>query len=112
MNYSDIIKKKDYAILELLICKECFSPYSALSTPDIIAETKLSHVKIGQVVKNFTIFGFLAEGHKDEKKKTYYVTNEGIQHYKEQLKYTDEDMIEMVDDYNKKLEEENKNVIE
>lgn len=112
MNYSDVIKKKDYVVLATLICKECFSSYSALSTPDIISETKLSHVKIGQVVKNFTMFGFLAEGIKDGKKKTYYVTDDGMNHFKQQLKYDENDINEMIDIYNKKIEEENKNVIE
>ena len=116
MNISSIIKKKDYVVLELLICKECFSSYGALSTPDIIEETGLSHVKIGQVVKNFTMFGLISEGSKDGKKKTYYINENGIQHYKQQLQYEEKDIDEMIENYNKELEEkklkeENKNVI-
>ena len=105
MNISSVIKKNDYSILELLICKECYSSYSALSTPDIIKETGLSHVKIGQVVKNFVMFGLIAEGSKDGKKKTYYITQNGLEHYKQQLEYEEQDINDMIDNYNKKLEE-------
>jgi DNA-binding transcriptional regulator GbsR (MarR family) len=105
MKYSDVIKKNDYSILELLICEECFSSYGAMSTPDIIEKTNLSHVKVGQVLKNFIMFGFLAKGRKDGMKNTYYVTNDGLEHYKQQLQYEDEDIDKMIDDYNKKLEE-------
>lgn len=107
MKYSDVIKKGDYIILELLICEECFSSYGALSTPDIIKKSKLSHVKVGQVLKNFAMFGFVAKGSKDGMKNTYYITKDGLEHYKQELQYEDTDIDKMIDDYNKKIEEEN-----
>lgn len=100
MELSKLINKTDYIILEIMIKNESYSSYVSLSTPYLISKSKLSHVKVRQVLKNFILFGFVSEGSKDGNKKTYYITDLGIEHYKDMFGLDDKDINDMVDKYN------------
>ena len=106
MEISNLINKTDYIILELMIKNESYSSYVSLSTPYIISESKLSHVKVRQVLKNFILCGFVAEGSKDGNKKTYYITEKGIEHYKDIFALNDEDIEDMIKEYNSENKED------
>ena len=101
MDYTKVFNKNDYLILEELICNECYSSFISLSVNQLINTTKLSHVKIRQSLKNFIGFGFVKEGNKDGNSKTYYITDAGIENYKTALNYDDNDLNEIIDNYNR-----------
>lgn len=100
MELSNLINKTDYIILELMIKNESYSSYVSLSTPYLISKSKLSHVKVRQVLKNFILCGFVAEGSKDGNKKTYYITEKGIEHYKNIFGLEDEDIEKFIKKHN------------
>lgn len=106
MDYAKVFNKTDYRILEELICNECYSSYISLSVKDLIAKTNLSHVKIRQSLKNFIGFGFVREGNKNRNSKTYYITQEGINNYKEAFNYDDADINTVIDSYSKIQDEQ------
>lgn len=110
MELSTLINKTDYIILELMIKNESYSSYVSLSTPYLIKKSKLSHVKVRQVLKNFILLGFVHEGSKDGNKKTYYITESGLEHYKDIFGLDDKDIEKMIEDYIE--EEKNNNDIE
>ena len=93
------LNKNDYAILELIIVNECVSPWKSLTTKFIIEESGLSHVKVRQVLKTFIIMKYVSEGAKDGNNKTYYATEEGINHYKQVFDYDDLDIEDLIANY-------------
>lgn len=93
------LNKNDYAILELIIVNECVSPWKSLTTKFIIEESGLSHVKVRQVLKTFIIMKYVSEGAKDGNNKTYYATEEGINHYKQVFGYDDYDIEDLIANY-------------
>lgn len=93
------LNKNDYSILELIIVNECVSPWKSLTTKFIIEETGLSHVKVRQVLKTFVIMRYISEGAKDGNNKTYYATEEGINHYKQVFDYDDIDIEDLIANY-------------
>lgn len=93
------LNKNDYSILELIIVNECVSPWKSLTTKFIIEETGLSHVKVRQVLKTFVIMKYISEGAKDGNNKTYYATEEGINHYKQVFDYDDIDIEDLIANY-------------
>lgn len=99
MEMGTIFNKNDYLILEVLIGNQCHSPYKSLSTQYIINECNYSHVKVRQVLKNFIISDFVREGAKDGNKKTYYVTDKGIEHYKMAMGYDNMDIEDVIAKY-------------
>lgn len=99
MNYGMLFNKNDYLILELLILGECTSAFKSLSTQAIIKDSKFSHVKVRQVIKSFLLSNFIMEGAKEGNNKTYYVTPEGIEHFKKVFNYTDEYINDAIYDY-------------
>lgn len=99
MEFGTIFNKNDYLILEVLIGNECSSPYKSISTTYIIEKCNYSHVKVRQVLKNFLISDFIKEGAKEGNKKTYYVTDKGISHYKTTMGYDDQDIDDLVSSY-------------
>lgn len=112
MELSALINKTDYIILELMIKNESYSSYVSLSTPYLIKKSKLSHVKVRQVLKNFMLLGLVNEGSKDGNKKTYYISEKGLEHYKDIFGLDDKDIENMINEYiekeknNKDIEEE------
>jgi len=102
INYNNVIKKMDYILLQILICEESNTAYNSISTPDLITLTQWSHVKVGQVVRNFAMFNFVAEGHKDGLRKTYYITQSGLDHFKEVMDVSETDIDDMIEKYAKK----------
>lgn len=107
MEYGYMFNKSDYAILELLIAGECFSPFKSLTKQHLIKETGYSHVKVQQSLKGFMLANFVKEGTKDRNNKTYFCTEEGKLHYMKIFAYTEEDIEELIED--KYQEEINKN---
>lgn len=99
MEYGYMFNKSDYAILELLIGCECFSPFKSLSKQSIMSNTKYSHVKVQQSLKGFMLVDFVREGAKDRNNKTYFCTEAGLEHYKKIFDYTDEDIDKVIDNY-------------
>lgn len=95
--------KNDYSILELIIVNECISPWRSLTTKYIIDNSNLSHVKVRQVLKTFTLLKYVNEGAKDGNKKTYYATKDGIDHYKQVFGYNDEDIEDLIINYQEEL---------
>lgn len=94
-----MFNKSDYAILELLIGYECFSPFKSLSKQFIMSNTKYSHVKVQQSLKGFMLSGFVREGTKDRNNKTYFCTESGLEHFKKVFDYNDEDIDNVIDNY-------------
>lgn len=50
----------------------------ALTLKDIASDTNLSHVKVRQAIFNFLEDGFVKEGIKKVRAKTYFITEKGL----------------------------------
>lgn len=99
MEYGYMFNKSDYAILELLIGYECFSPFKSLTKQFIMTNTKYSHVKVQQSLKGFMLVDFVKAGAKDGNNKTYFCTELGLDHFKKIFNYTDEDIEAVKENY-------------
>jgi DNA-binding transcriptional regulator GbsR (MarR family) len=95
----------DYKILEQLVGYECISIARAFSIKKLSENTKFSEIKIRQTMKLFLMCGLVREGAKDGNRKTYYITNEGYELYKEVMDYNEEDIEKLKDTYLGKEEE-------
>lgn len=96
MDYQAFFNKSDYYILDVLIGNECYSAFKSLTTQQIIQDTKLSHVKVRRTLKSFIMAGIVNEGTKDGNNKTYFVTENGKEHYMNVFKYNDDDIKDLV----------------
>lgn len=68
----------------------------------------MSHVKVQQVLKSFMLVGFIKEGTKDGNNKTYYYTEEGKEHFASAFGYDDEQIVDLIANYDDLTEEYNK----
>lgn len=96
--------KSDYVILESLIGYKCTTSYKSLSIKFLVEICHFSHVKIRQTIKRFMIYDYIREGSKNGNTKTYYVTEEGLKHYMSVMNYDEEDIIDLIEDYENKIE--------
>lgn len=88
-----LFNMSDYAILEVLIHYDCTSPIASFSKEQISKKTNFSMPKIRNTLNTFLMFNIIAEGAKDGKKKTYYVTEKGIQHYQDAYNWSDDALL-------------------
>ncbi|HCL4447294.1 TPA: transcriptional regulator [Clostridium botulinum] len=96
-----LFNKNDYKMLESLIERQCDAPAASLTIKQLMKITEMSKSKIISVKDNFLLMKFISEGAKDRNSKTYYITNEGLNHFKLVFGFTDEDINEMIDNFNK-----------
>lgn len=73
------LTRKDYMILDTLYQNNGITTLCALPKSKIIEKTNLSDSKIRNSLRNFISLGYIDEGAKDDKSKTYYLTEQGIQ---------------------------------
>lgn len=97
--------KNDYTILEKLIGYECKTPFRSITINYLVKFCKFSHIKIRQTIKTFQMYDFVREGSRDGNTKTYYVTDSGIEHYKEIMGYDEDDIENLIENYKNKKEE-------
>lgn len=100
------INKRDYLILEILIERECFTPVASLSISNLINISNMSKSKVRSVKDNFIMLGYIAEGSKDGNNKTFYITSEGMEHFKLMFCFDDEKINEIIDNYKDRSREE------
>lgn len=96
-----LFNKNDYKMLEGLIERQCDAPAASLTIKQLMKITGMSLSKIRSVKDNFIIIGFIQEGSKDGNSKTYYVTEKGLEHFKRVFRFNDENINEMIEDFNK-----------
>ncbi|EGT3619236.1 hypothetical protein ACV3Q3_13080 [Clostridium perfringens] len=82
----------DYAILEVFIHYDCTSPIAAFTREQLIDKTGFSLSKVRNSLSMFLMLNMIKEGAKDGKKKTYYITDEGIDNFQEAYRLTDEEL--------------------
>lgn len=95
---TQLFNKKDYLILNELIINRCINSICSLTIEQLMNLTGFSATKVRAVVKSFLIVGYISEGSKDGNCKTYYITKQGIEHYKLQHGLTDEDIQKMIEE--------------
>lgn len=91
-----LFNKNDYKILESLIERHCNAPVASLTIKQLMNITKMSLSKVRSVKDNFLMMKYIQEGSKDGNNKTFYYTDEGLNHYKLAFGFTDEDIEEMI----------------
>lgn len=96
--------KNDYKILEALIERECNSPVASLTIKQLINITQMSLSKVRSVKDKFILTDYIQEGSKDGNEKTFFYTHEGLIHFKNIFGFADEDIENMVSDFNNKDE--------
>ena len=101
--------KTDYKILEILIGNNCNTPFRSFTIKYLVNKSGYSHIKIRQSIKTFQMLGYIKEGSKDGNSNTYYVTNEGINHYMQVMDYDEKDMKDLYDFYEEKNNKEKGN---
>lgn len=78
----DELNLNDFKILISLIDKNDStvgkSKLKGKTIAELAEQTKFSKVKVGQVIKNFSELGFIEEGLKKGRAKTYFLTYEGL----------------------------------
>lgn len=99
MNITENFNKNDYKILENLIGYECYSITRSFTIKKMSEITKLSEIKIRQTMKLFLMCDLVKEGAKDRNKKTYFITNDGFELYKEVMDYNEQDIEKLKDAY-------------
>lgn len=96
-----LFNKNDYKMLESLIERECNAPAASLTIKQLMRITEMSLSKIRSVKDNFILMNFIAEGSKDGNSKTYYITQQGVEHFKLVFGFDDDKINEMIDDFKK-----------
>ena len=104
-----LFNKRDYIVLEILIERNCTTPVASLTIKQLIKLTNMSSSKVRSVKDNFLMMELIAEGSKDDNK-TFYITDKGIEHYKLAFGFDDAKINEIVNDFEKKYNETNKEV--
>lgn len=97
-----LFNKNDYKVLEELIVRQCNIPVASLTIKQLMEITGMSLSKIRSVKNNFIMIGFIKEGSKDGNKKTYYITDKGIDHYKEVFDFDEEKIDKIIDEFENK----------
>lgn len=92
----------DYAILEVFIHYECTSPIAAFTREQLIDKTGFSMSKIRTSLSMFLMLDMVKEGAKDGKKKTYYITDNGIDNFQATYGLDDD---ELEEELGKKIKE-------
>lgn len=100
-----LFNKNDYKILEALIERECNSPAKSLTVKQIIKITEMSLSKVRAVISKFLLINYIQEGSKDGNSKTYYFTDEGVNHYKAVFGFSNEDVEDMISSFKEGWEE-------
>lgn len=100
-----LFNKNDYKVLETLIERECTTPVASLTIKQLINITEMSLSKVRSVKDNFIMMRYINEGSKDGNNKTFYVTEEGVKHYKLVFGFDDEKIDEIINDFDKKYKE-------
>ena len=72
------LNKNDYNILDTLYRNQCVTKICSFTKQRIANECKLSVFKITASLKIFINMGLVDEGAKDERAKTYYLTENGV----------------------------------
>ncbi|AEB77423.1 hypothetical protein [Clostridium botulinum] len=72
------INKSDYKILELLLEKQCTTEYKSLTVKEISNSIDLSISQVRNILKLLTMLNLIANGSKQGKQNTYYITTEGM----------------------------------
>ncbi|WP_039230895.1 hypothetical protein [Clostridium haemolyticum] len=72
------INKSDYKILELLLENQCTTEYKSLTIKEITNNIDLSVSQIRNILKLLTMLNLIANGSKQGKQNTYYITPEGM----------------------------------
>lgn len=91
----EFFNKTDYKVLECLIAKNCMSPVASLTIKQIIEFTELSQTKIRSVINQFKLMSYIKDGSKEGNNKTYYITNEGVEHFKVAFNFNDDEIEEI-----------------
>jgi len=99
MSNINLINKSDYLILEVLIGNDFNTAFKSCSKEYLSDVTGYSLVKISNTIKMFIINNMIMEGFKDGKRKTYYVTQLGIDNYKSAMGYSDVDLEDLINKY-------------
>ncbi|MBS4893841.1 MAG: hypothetical protein KHZ90_08700 [Veillonella parvula] len=71
----------DYAILEVFIHYECTSPIASFTRDQLVDKTGFSMSKIRTSLSMFLMLDIVKEGAKVGKKKSYYITDFGIDNF-------------------------------
>lgn len=100
----NVFNKNDYKILEALIERECNCSVASLTIKQLMKITKLSVAKVRSVKNDFLLLDYIQEGSKDGNEKTFFYTVKGLDHFKNTFRFNDEDIKNMVSDFNDKDE--------
>ena len=73
------LNKNDYNILETLYTNQCITKICSFTKQKIAEKCNLSVFKITASIKIFINMNLVCEGAKDERAKTYYLTEQGIE---------------------------------
>lgn len=90
-----LFNKKDYVVLEALIERTCNSPVASLTIKQLMRITRMSLSKIRSVKNDFLLMNFILEGSKDGNNKTFYYTDEGLNHFKKVFNFSDDRIKQM-----------------
>ncbi len=101
-----LFNKNDYKILESLIERQCNAPVASLTIKQLINITGMSLSKVRSVIGKFLLMNFIQEGSKDGNNKTYFTTEDGVKHFKLVFGFNDNDIKEIVEDFNNLYEGE------
>lgn len=71
--------KTDYEILHFLINGEFYTEFKSCTIKIMIRELKFSESKIRLAINNFIKDGYVKEGIKQGKSKTYFITDKGLE---------------------------------
>lgn len=98
-----LVNKTDYSLLESLAIRDCTTPFCSVKIEQLMKFSGLSKTKVRNALRIFIMMGFVKEGNKDRRNKTYYITEQGEDHFLEVFNYTFEQLDKLRDDYDKSL---------
>lgn len=97
--YTSIINKTDYLILEVLAVRCLTTPFYSAKIEQLMEYTSLSKTKVRNALRVFIMMGLVKEGNKDHRNKTYYITEQGEEHYMLIFDLTPEDLEKARDEF-------------
>lgn len=103
------LDRLDLKILYILLLEEKLSPLKSLKVYELIdkIDMKTSYVSLNRrIVKKLVPSGYVNEGYKDGRSKTYYLSNEGRKYFEDKILSKEKDAFELIEIDN---EEENDN---
>lgn len=80
-----MLDMEEFKVLSYLMQEKCITEYYSKTRSEIVQSNNISDSKVYRCIKKLKALNYITEGYKNEKKKTYYLTEQGMKLIVEKL---------------------------